>query len=133
MTNLITTNAASFEWSIYHFVGLISTPLQILISSYMLWKYIGWATLAGLASMILFLPLNAYLTRVSKKLRMNRYKLGDSRIKSLNEVLSGMRVIKYMGWEKSFEKLITSIRAKELTNLIKTSLFSALTSFTWYA
>lgn len=132
MTNLITTNTASFEFSIYHFVGIISTPLQILISSYMLWQYLSWATVVGLASMLAFLPINAYFARVNKRLRLSRYKLVDSRIKSLNEVLAGIRVIKFMGWEESFEKLIKGVRGKELINLIKSSLFSAVTSFTWY-
>lgn len=131
MTNLITTNAGSFEFSIYHLIGIVSTPLQIVISTYMLWKYLGWATLAGLASMLIFLPLNAYFARITKKIRLKRYKLSDARIKSLNEVFSGIRVIKFMGWEVSFEKLIKSIRGKELANLIKSSLLSALSSFTW--
>ncbi len=47
MTNLITTNAASFEHGVYNFVGLISTPFQIAMCSYLLYNKIGIATFAG--------------------------------------------------------------------------------------
>lgn len=48
MTTLIASNAQTFEWSCFHFIGLVSTPLQIAISTYMLWKYLGVATFAGI-------------------------------------------------------------------------------------
>lgn len=131
MTNLITSDAAYFEFAVFNFIGMFSTPVQIIISSIMLWKYLGWATLVGLASMILFMPLNGILARIQKKLRIQKQKLSDKRIKALNEVLSGIRVIKFMGWELSFEKLIKKVRENELTNLIKTSLLHAVSGFTW--
>jgi len=131
MTNLITTNAATFERCLILLTGMMSTPIQLILSTYFLWQYLGWATLAGLASMLLFIPMNVYFARAGKKLRLKKHRLEDTRIKSLNEVFSGIRVIKFMGWEKSFEKLVNGIREKELTNLIKASLLSAVSGLTW--
>lgn len=81
--------------------------------------------------MLLFMPLKYYFTRKGKKLRIKKHKLEDSRIKSLNEVFSGIRVIKFMGWEKSFEKLVNGIREKELNTLIKESFLNAFSHLIW--
>nr|APD26530.1 ATP-binding cassette transporter subfamily C member 1 X7 protein [Brachionus koreanus] len=92
MTNLITTNTQTFESCVFHLIGLISTPLQIFISTWMLYKYLGYATFFGLASMLFFLPLNAFFAKKSKKIRRDKYKIQDNRIKMMNEILSGIRL-----------------------------------------
>lgn len=131
MTNLITTNTATFESCGYHLVGLLSSPFQIIINTYLLYQYIGVATLVGLSSMIVFIPLNAFFANKSKQIRKTKYKIQDNRIKMMNEILNGIRIIKFYGWEESFRKLVRELRKKEIQNLIKTSLLSAFTSFTW--
>nr|QNH67946.1 ATP-binding cassette transporter subfamily C member 1 X7 [Brachionus plicatilis] len=131
MTNLITTNTYTFESCVYHLIGIVSTPLQIFISTWMLYKFLGYATFFGLASMLIFLPLNAFFAKKSKKIRREKYKIQDSRIKMMNEILSGIRVIKFYGWEVSFEKIVKKLRTNELANLIKAALLSTLSGFTW--
>lgn len=55
----------------------------------------------------------------------------DLRIKVLNEVLSGIKVIKFYAWENPFKELIMKIRAGELAVLRKYTLLNAAYSFTW--
>lgn len=132
MTNLISLNAETLRTSIYYIVGIVSTPIEVSISLYMLWQYLGgWATLAGVGAMIVAMPIESYIVRVDERLNSALYKIRDSRIKSLNEILAGIRVIKFMGWEKSFEKLIESIREKELANFLKSSLVNSLNVLVW--
>ena len=95
----------------------------------MLWHFLKWATFAGVASIILFMPLNGYLGRVSKSIAKDKYKQQDARIKTMREVLTGIRVVKLYGWEKSFIDLIQKLRGKELVNLVKTSLVGTCSSF----
>ena len=94
----------------------------------MLFQYLRWATFAGIGSIILFMPLNGYFGRLTKSIGKDKYKLQDARIKTMNEVLSGIRVVKFYGWEISFMNLVKKLRAKELNNLIKTSLVSTLSN-----
>lgn len=132
MTNVLTTNTHSFDFCMFHFVSCVSVPIQLAMSIYMLWIYIGGAaTIAGLASMLLFLPLNGIFGRFSKKMRREGYKLTDARIKVLNELLNGIRVVKFYGWEKSFQEIIKKLRNNELLLSIKLSLISTLMSLTW--
>jgi ATP-binding cassette, subfamily C (CFTR/MRP), member 1 len=37
-------------------------------------------------------------------------KVSDRRVKLVNEVLQGIRVVKYYNWEESFEKRLEEIR-----------------------
>lgn len=71
---------------------LWSAPLQITISLVMLWRQIGHAALAGVSTMIIFVPLNIFLTSLAKKMRKNKMKFSDSRIKTTNEILNGIKV-----------------------------------------
>ena len=81
--------------------------------------------------MLLFTPLIVYLTRKAKQIRIEKFKIQDKRIKMLNEILTGIRVIKFFGWEQSFQNMVAKIRAKEIIILIKSSLVFAVTNLNW--
>ena len=55
----------------------------------------------------------------------------DTRIKLLNEVLNGIKVIKFYAWEEPFRELIMKIRRGELTILRRYTLLNAAYSLTW--
>jgi ABC-type bacteriocin/lantibiotic exporter with double-glycine peptidase domain len=131
MTNLITTNASSFTFCSFYLIGAITCPIQIIIYTIMLWNYLGIATLAGLGSILLFMPFNGVFVNRGKVFRKRKFKLQDSRIKLMNEILIGIRVIKFYGWELSFQKMVEKIRKKEIKTLIQSSLISAASSLYW--
>lgn len=66
-----------------------------------------------------------------KNLQILQMKYKDERVKLMNEILNGMKVLKLYAWEKSFENEIQKIRQKEVKILRKTAYFSAGTSFIW--
>ena len=55
----------------------------------------------------------------------------DSRIKLLNEILNGIKVIKFYAWENPFKELVMKIRKGELSVLLRYTLLNAAYSFTW--
>ncbi len=55
----------------------------------------------------------------------------DQRIKLMNEVLNGMKVLKLYAWELSFQDKISAIRNIELETLRKYAYLSAFGTFTW--
>ena len=57
--------------------------------------------------------------------------LKDRRIRLMNEVLNGIKVIKLYAWEDHFQDDVQSIRQKELINLRTTTYLNAIASFTW--
>ena len=48
---------------------------------------------AGLGVMILLIPINGFLANATKKLQIKQMKNKDRRVKMMNEILSGMKVI----------------------------------------
>lgn len=55
----------------------------------------------------------------------------DSRIKLMNEILSGIKVLKLYAWELSFQEKVLEIRKNELSILKKAAYLNALSTFAW--
>ena len=106
-----------------------SSPLTIALSLYSLWAYLGPSSLAGLVIMVLLIPANGYLSTNMKKYQAKNMKNKDNRMKAMNEVIDGIKVLKLYAWEPSFEQQISDIRNDEVENLKKMSYLSALQTF----
>ena len=57
--------------------------------------------------------------------------LKDNRIKIVNEVLNGIKVLKLYAWETAFIRRINEVREKELTCIRQKAIIHALSSATW--
>jgi ATP-binding cassette subfamily C (CFTR/MRP) protein 1 len=94
-----------------------SAPIQVIVSLYMLWVLLGPSVLAGLAVMILTTPVSAVIMKKLGTIQEKMMQSKDLRTKIMNEVLNGIRVIKFYAWENSFINKILEIRAQELKTL----------------
>ena len=79
-----------------------SAPLQIALCTWLMWVELGNAIFAGFAIMVLAIPINALVGAITKKLQITQMKNKDDRVKLMNELLGGMKVLKLYGWEPSF-------------------------------
>ncbi|XP_027699446.1 multidrug resistance-associated protein 1-like [Vombatus ursinus] len=93
---------------------LWSAPLQILMAIVLLWQELGPSVLAGVAVLVLVIPINALVANRLKMLKKSQTKNKDQQIKLLNEVLQGIKILKLYAWEPSYQKKITEIRKHEL-------------------
>lgn len=108
-----------------------SAPLEVVIAVYFLWQEVGIASLAGLAFLLLLIPVNVYLVKRFRSLQIKQMKDKDERLKVMNEILTGIRVLKLYAWELSFEKIVEKIRLKEIATLLKAAYLSAFSQFIW--
>ncbi|CAL8118382.1 unnamed protein product [Orchesella dallaii] len=114
------------------FVNMVwSAPFQIGVALYFLWGILGPSSLAGLGVMILLLPANAFIAAKARKLQIMQMRKKDLRVKLMNEILSGIKVLKLYAWEPSFENQIMKIRKDEIEILKKAAYLNAVTSFLW--
>ncbi|KAI1317577.1 hypothetical protein EDD11_008147 [Mortierella claussenii] len=105
---------------------------QIGIALYLLFDTMSWAIFAGVAIMVLTIPLNARLSVFMKNFQQQQMKNKDARIKLMNELLNGIRVIKLYAWEGTFlQKVLTIRNDHELAIMKKIGYLSAVQSFTW--
>ncbi|XP_063443624.1 multidrug resistance-associated protein 1-like isoform X2 [Mytilus trossulus] len=131
IVNLMAVDAQRFMDLMTYFHTIWSGPFQIALSLYFLWQTLGPSILAGFGVMVLLIPINAVIAKKSRDLQMKQMRLKDSRIKLMNEVLNGIKVLKLYAWEPSFEKQILDIRNKELVVLRRMAYLNAVVSFTW--
>ena len=55
----------------------------------------------------------------------------DNRIKLMNEILNGIKVLKLYAWELAFKDKVLAIRQEELKVLKKSAYLAAVGTFTW--
>ena len=55
----------------------------------------------------------------------------DRRIRLMNEVLNGIKVIKLYAWEDHFQKDVENIRKKELAIFRRITYLNTVESFSW--
>ncbi|KCV70415.1 hypothetical protein H696_02759 [Fonticula alba] len=110
---------------------LWSGPFQIALSLYFLYEILGPAVFAGLAVLLLMIPINSRLAIRMRDLQKRQMASKDQRIRLMDEVLAGMRVIKLYAWENSFVQRIRGVRAGELADLRATASIASVQSLTW--
>ena len=81
--------------------------------------------------MILLIPVNTVIAKYQKEYAVKQMKVKDSRIKQMNEVLTGMKVLKLYAWERPFGNKVTELRDDELVALKQSAILRALSMFSW--
>ena len=109
--------------------NLWSAPFRLTLGVFLLISSLGVSGIFGVIAVCLVIPLQTHVIKKGALAFKEVMKKSDSRIKILNEVLSGMRVIKYYAWEVPFEKKVEGLRADELSSLKSAQNYRALQSF----
>lgn len=101
-----------------------SVPFQIILALIMLWIILGPSALAGVAIMVLFIPMNFFTSRRIKMAQARQMKVKDERVKLTNELLNGIKIIKLYAWEPSFEQKVNALRREEVDLMRKVCFLS---------
>jgi len=108
-----------------------SAPFQLVVSTVLLYRVVGPAVFGGLMLMIVLIPVNTWIAQVQQKLNKEIMKIKDERSNVMDEILQGIRVIKYFAWERSFIDKVNKIREREMTLVWKNSLWGIASVFLW--
>ncbi|XP_075279640.1 ATP-binding cassette sub-family C member 2 [Opisthocomus hoazin] len=127
--NLMSADAQRFMDMASFVHQLWSSPLQIILSIVFLWGELGPSVLAGIAVMVLLIPINALLVAKAKTIQVKNMKNKDERMKIMSEILNGIKILKFFAWEPSFEKRVNEIRAHELKDLLNFSYLQSISIF----
>ncbi|XP_037318939.2 ATP-binding cassette sub-family C member 3 isoform X1 [Pungitius pungitius] len=131
VVNLMSVDAQRFM-DLTTFLNMLwSAPLQIMLALYFLWQNLGPSVLAGVAVMVMLIPLNAVIAMKTRAFQVEQMQHKDSRIKLMNEILNGIKVLKLYAWENSFKEKILAIRQKELNVLRKMAYLGAVSTMAW--
>ncbi|XP_044152162.1 ATP-binding cassette sub-family C member 3 [Bufo gargarizans] len=131
IVNLMSVDAQRIQDLTTYLNMLWSAPLQIFLALYFLWRTLGPPVFAGVAIMVLLIPINAVIALKIRAFQVELMKYKDARIKLMTEILNGMKVLKLYAWEPSFSQKILEIRSKELNVLRKSAYLNAISTFVW--
>ncbi|XP_044268134.1 probable multidrug resistance-associated protein lethal(2)03659 [Tribolium madens] len=124
--NLMSNDVNRFDFLIMHIHHLVIAPLEALVVIYLLYTTVNPAALAGAGLLLIFVPLQLYL---GKRTSVYRYRTAiktDQRVRLMNEIITGIQVIKMYTWEKPFAKLIELARKLEIHQIRASSYLKAI-------
>eukprot|EP00117_Sycon_ciliatum_P047287 scpid53440/ scgid33788/ Multidrug resistance-associated protein 5; ATP-binding cassette sub-family C member 5; Multi-specific organic anion transporter C; SMRP; pABC11 len=99
----------------------IQTPLMVAGTLAYSIYLVGWPALLGFSTFILFFYLTLLISKQQAKYRQNGIKVTDVRVRTMNEILTSVKLIKMYAWEQPFSSYVASVRAKEKDQLRKSA------------
>ncbi|XP_067669590.1 ATP-binding cassette sub-family C member 4-like isoform X2 [Haliotis asinina] len=120
IVNLMSNDVNRFDQAVIFLHFLWIGPVQAIAVLVILWYELGPAVLAGFAVLILLIPLQGWMGKLFSVLRQKTAKHTDERVRVMNEIISGMRVIKMYCWEKPFGDMVEKIRSTEIGKIRNT-------------
>jgi ABC-type multidrug transport system fused ATPase/permease subunit len=97
-----------------HLVRHSLTRQQFIVITIILIVQLGYSALPGIAFLALCMPIQASFMRKLFGYRKKSMIWTDKRAKLLQEILGGMRIVKFMAWENSFLERLKTIRSLEI-------------------
>ncbi|KAM9674298.1 ATP-binding cassette sub-family C member 4-like isoform 3-T3 [Dama dama] len=131
--NLLSNDVNRFDQVMMFLHYLWVGPLQAITVTALLWMEIGMSCLAGMAVLIILLLLQSCFGKFFSSLRNKTAALTDDRISTMSEVISGIKTIKMNAWEKSFIDLISRLRRKEISKILKSSYLRGMNLASFFA
>ncbi|XP_040171081.1 multidrug resistance-associated protein 1-like isoform X1 [Anopheles arabiensis] len=131
IVNLMAVDAQRFfELTSYMHI-LWSGVLIIALCVYLLYDILGAAVFAGLGVMILITPVSGVIATKMRDAQVAQMKIKDDRVKKMNEILGGIKVLKLYAWEPSFQDNILTVRKEEIGILKRMAYYGAGIYFTF--
>jgi ABC-type bacteriocin/lantibiotic exporter with double-glycine peptidase domain len=75
-----------------------SIPLEICIALWLLYRQLGWSAMAGLGTILVVSPFQAWIAAFFEKAKEQKLDAMDNRIRLTSELMSNMKIVKLYGW-----------------------------------
>ena len=102
---------------------LWSAPFQMGLCIYFMYQELQGSVFVGMGIMILAIPLFGVVGGFGKKYQLQQMEHKDKRVKMMNEVLGGIKVLKLYGWEPSFMKQVRLRKSRHANICSKNQFF----------
>ncbi|KAJ8923376.1 hypothetical protein NQ315_001934 [Exocentrus adspersus] len=118
---IVTKDVLQFEQSIWLFNDLWIAIVQTIVICYLIYAKIGLSSIVGVGMTLALVPLQVYVGKFIKSMRLSINKKTDQRLQVTQESLSAIRIIKMYTWEQVFGEKIDEKRKDEIKTMMKTS------------
>ncbi|NWW64585.1 MRP1 protein, partial [Ifrita kowaldi] len=120
IVNLMSADAQQLLELAINMNMLWSAPFQIIMAVVFLWRELGPSVLAGVALLLLVIPINAVIAAKVRRLKKSQMKYSDQQVKLLSEILHGIKILKLYAWEPAYQRKVMRIREHEV-DVLKSS------------
>ena len=114
IVNLFSNDALKVELFMKFMAFIVVAPAQVSLCLYLIYTQVGNAMFVGLGFMFFLIPIQGMVFGTLFKNQKVFMRLVDRRVSAINEVLCGIRIVKYYGWERAFKRLVGDMREEEL-------------------
>ncbi|XP_039312865.1 probable multidrug resistance-associated protein lethal(2)03659 isoform X2 [Solenopsis invicta] len=121
VVNLVASDVNRFDLVSYLIHFMWSAPISALIVAYILYREVSYAGLIGVAAIFVVVPIQSYTGKLSSKFRLQTALKTDERVRLMDEIISGVQVIKMYAWEKPFCAMVELARKLEIRVITKSS------------
>ncbi|VEN35015.1 unnamed protein product [Callosobruchus maculatus] len=121
IVNLLSNDVSRFDIVSIFIHQMWIAPASAIIVMYFLYKEAQLAGIVGVVVVFLVTPLQSYTGKLAAIYRKQTAMKTDERVRLMDEIISGVQVIKMYAWEKPFNKLIRYARKAELKVVTKSS------------
>jgi ABC-type multidrug transport system fused ATPase/permease subunit len=108
-----------------------ATPVQFIMAIVLLYRIMGYSSIAGIGMMVALLPVNMVISKMFAKIQKQILAATDSRIHITNEVLGNVRIIKFFAWQQRFMQSVNEKRSTELMHLRRRYMVWAIAATVW--
>uniref|UniRef100_A0A8C3TI31 ATP-binding cassette sub-family C member 5 n=1 Tax=Chelydra serpentina TaxID=8475 RepID=A0A8C3TI31_CHESE len=106
----------------------ITVPALMIVCTIYSCLILGPTALTGTFVYIIFIPLQMLMAKLTSVFRRAAMSVTDTRVQTMNEILTCIKLIKMYAWEKSFAKAIKGIRNVERKILEKAGYVQSVNS-----
>ncbi|XP_035215523.1 multidrug resistance-associated protein 1-like isoform X2 [Stegodyphus dumicola] len=131
LCNLVSVDIQRIVELVWSVNSVWSCPLRMALIITLLWQYLGIACLAGISVMLLIMPITGKLASITHKLQKAQMQCKDLRLRQMNEILNGIKVLKLYAWEYPFMEEIGVIRKGEAVLIKKLAFVNGCVLFLW--
>uniref|UniRef100_A0A668AW88 ATP-binding cassette sub-family C member 5 n=1 Tax=Myripristis murdjan TaxID=586833 RepID=A0A668AW88_9TELE len=119
MINVLTSDGHSIFEAVVLNIYLVCIPIMVCLCTFYACFILGYTALTGVLIFLIFLPIQYVTAKIIGLFRSKAMMITDSRIRTMNEILTCIKLIKMYAWEDAFEQKIAEIRKKERNFLEK--------------
>ncbi|KAL4437735.1 hypothetical protein ABPG74_012410 [Tetrahymena malaccensis] len=109
------TTELKFIYLFQMIIGIYTLSMACIILAFRL----GPLGMLSIVFLILILPIQSLIGKIASRFTQKRVLKSDERIKLINEIIEGIRIIKIYGWEEAMRRIIDKIRSDEVSYNIK--------------
>ncbi|KAH9013509.1 ABC transporter [Lactarius pseudohatsudake] len=115
LVNHISTDVTRIDFCCGYFHISWTAPIQLGICLGLLFSNLGPSALAGFSVFVVLIPIQGKIMMFLSRTRRKTMEWTDKRAKLLQELLGGMKLIKYFSWEAPFLRRVAGYRKREIS------------------